>query len=70
MENIQSHIDKNKIDLYDAGISSQRRRYLECELDDLLQYQENHPNEIHDPTKFELFCDAHPEALECRIYEN
>lgn len=70
MESIQAHIDKNKVDLYDAGISSQRRRYLECELDDLLQYQQNHPNETQDPTSFELFCDAHPEALECRIYEN
>ena len=70
MESIQAHIDKNKVDLYDAGISSQRRRYLECELDDLLHYHEKHPNDTHDPTGLELFCDAHPEALECRIYEN
>jgi hypothetical protein len=70
MKTIEDHIDKTSTDLYDPGISSQRRRFLEQELEDLKHYQANHPEDHHDPTPFELFCDQNPEALECRIYDN
>ena len=50
--------------------SSQRRRHLQNELESLKKYKENHPNEDHDPTSLELFCDENPDSLECRIYED
>jgi hypothetical protein len=43
---------------------------LEGELDSLEKYQLNHPDEDHDPTSLELFCDENPDASECRIYED
>jgi hypothetical protein len=70
MENIQKHID------YDRGIvenpmaSSQSRRHAEEELEQLEKYHAKHPDDNHDPTPFELFCDEHPDALECRIYDD
>lgn len=67
---IKDHIQKDSTDLYDPGISSQRRRFLEQELEDLKHYQANHPEDDHDPTPFELYCDRNPDALECRIYES
>jgi hypothetical protein len=70
MRTIEDHIEKTSKELYDPGISSQRRRFLEQELEDLKHYQTNHPEDHHDPTPFELFCDQNPEALECRIYDN
>jgi hypothetical protein len=66
---LQQHINDDKNELDDPNTNSQRRRHLESELDLLEQYQSNHPDEDHDPTGFELYCDANPEALECRIYE-
>lgn len=70
MENIQKHIeyDQNKIE--DPMISSQSRRHYEEELEQLEKYHERHPEDEHDPTPLELYCDANPNALECRIYED
>jgi hypothetical protein len=70
MRTIEDHIEKTSTELYEPGISSQRRRFLEQELEDLQTYQLNHPGDHHDPTPLELFCDQNPDALECRIYEN
>lgn len=70
MKTIDDHIQSDAADLYDPGISSQRRRFLEQELEDLKSYKENHPEETHDPTPLELYCDKNPDALECRIYDN
>lgn len=70
MENkLQNHIEKNKKELDNPEISSQRRRHLESELGDLEVYQKNHPTETKDPTPLELFCELNPDSLECRIYE-
>lgn len=69
MRTIEERIEKTSTELYEPGISSQRRRFLEQELEDLQIYQSNHPGDHHDPTPLELFCDQNPEALECRIYE-
>jgi len=49
-------------------ISPQARRHAEEELEALKTYKENHPNDDHDPTPLELYCDANPSALECKIY--
>lgn len=70
MENIENHIEKDKEILQDPRISPQQRRHIEGELQELETYHEKHPEDHHDPTPLELYCDANPEADECRIYEN
>ena len=70
MQNINQHIQKDKDELSDPTISSQRRRHIEDELKQLESYKDNHPNDDHDPTALELYCDANPDALECRVYED
>ena len=70
MENIQQHIQKDKEILEDPTISPQQRRHIEEELDQLQVYQERHPEDDHDPTALELYCDTHPDASECRVYDD
>jgi CP12 domain len=67
---IQQHINDDRDELDNPEINSQRRRHIEGELDALEQYQANHPDEDRDPSPLELFCDMHPDALECRVYED
>lgn len=67
---LSQHINDDRNELDDPNVSAQRRRHLEGELEDLQSYKENHPDDDHDPTGFELYCDANPNALECRIYED
>jgi hypothetical protein len=70
MENISDHIQLDKKILEDPMTSPQQRRHVEEELKDLEAYHERHPEDSHDPTSLELFCDLNPDALECRIYED
>lgn len=70
MENIDAHIAKDKALLDDPLISAQSRRHTEEELEALEAYKINHPEDSHDPTPLELFCDSNPNALECRIYDD
>jgi hypothetical protein len=70
MENIQKHIDHDKQILDDPMVSSQSRRHVEEELESLQKYQERHPEDDHDPTPLELYCDENPNALECRMYDD
>jgi len=70
MENIQKHIDHDRRIVNDVMASAQSRRHAEEELDSLVRYQERHPENEHDPSPLELYCDENPDALECRIYEN
>ncbi len=67
---IQQHINDDKDLLENGSLSPQMRRHISDELDHLEQYQVNHPDEDHDPTSFEMYCDENPEADECRIYED
>lgn len=67
---IQQHINDDKDQLDDPNTSSQRRRHLESELESLEKYHQNHPQDDHDPTPLELYCDENPSALECRVYED
>jgi len=69
MENIKKHIQSDKDELSDPTISSQRRRHVEDELEQLEAYHARHPEDEHDPTSLELFCDGHPDAVECKQYE-
>ena len=69
-KSLQQHINDDRDELDNPMISAQRRRHIEEELDALEQYQVNHPDEDHDPNALELFCDSHPDAAECKIYED
>lgn len=70
MDTIDNHIEQDKKILEDPTISPQHRRHIEGELGELELYKKNHPNDQHDPTALELFCNSNPNALECRIYED
>jgi hypothetical protein len=70
MDNIDQHIQKDEDLLSDPLISPQSRRHTEEELEALKAYKANHPEDTHDPTALELYCDANPNALECRVYED
>lgn len=67
---ILQHIEDNRNELDKSNISSQRRRHLEDEINSLERYKERHPENDHDPTPLEIYCDEHPDASECRIYED
>lgn len=69
MENIQKHIEHDKKILDDPLSSSQSRRHVEEELESLQRYHESHPEDDHDPTPLELYCNDNPNASECKIYE-
>lgn len=66
---LQQHIDDDRNELDNITTNAQRRRHLKDELKDLESYQKNHPEETRDPSPLELFCDSHPNSLECKIYE-
>ena len=70
MDNIDQHIAKDKEILDNPQTSPQARRHTEEELDALEAYKLNHPDDDHDPTALELYCDTHPDASECRVYED
>ena len=70
MDTIDQHIQKDIEILNDPRISPQSKRHTEEELVALETYKANHPEDSHDPTALELYCDANPEALECRVYED
>lgn len=70
MKSIDQHISKDIEILNDPTISAQSRRHTEEELISLESYKANHPEDSHDPTALELYCDANPESLECRVYED
>jgi CP12 domain len=70
MDNIDQHIQKDVELLNDPTISPQARRHTEEELEALKVYKEHHPGDDHDPTALELYCDTHPDAAECKIYDD
>lgn len=70
MDNIDQHIKRDEDILSDPTISPQARRHAEEELEALKSYKINHPEDTHDPTALELYCDMNPDAPECRIYED
>ena len=70
MENIEQHIEADKKILDDPQISPQARRHTEEELAALKAYAEKHPEDHHDPTSLELYCDANPSAPECLVYDD
>jgi len=70
MDTIDQHIQRDIDILNDPTISPQSRRHTEEELVALETYKANHPEDSHDPTTLELYCELNPNARECRIYED
>ena len=70
MESIEQHIEKDKELLQDPTLSPQMRRHTADELQHLEKFHDAHPEDHHDPTAFEMYCDENPDADECKIYEN
>jgi hypothetical protein len=69
MENIQKHIQHDKSILDDPQTSPQARRHTEEELESLKRYAQNHPQDDHDPSALELYCNDNPFALECKSFD-
>lgn len=69
MSTIEDHINKDKKILDDPMVSSQARRHAEEELEQLERYHERHPEDSHDPSPLELYCDDNPSASECKVFD-
>lgn len=67
---IDQHINQDLQELDDPFTNGNRRRHLEDELDQLERYKTSHPEDDHDPTGLELYCNDNPNALECRVYDD
>jgi len=70
MDSIEQHIEKDKEILANPTTSPQQRRHIEGELEELEAYAERHPEDHHDPTSLELYCDNNPSAPECLVYDD
>ncbi len=70
MESIEKHIEADKEELANPQLSPQRRRHIEGELEELEAYAERHPEDHHDPSSLELYCDNNPSAPECLVYDD
>lgn len=69
MNNIDNHIEQDRKILDNPTTSPQQRRHVEDELESLKSYKAKHPDNDHDPTPLELFCNENPDASECRVYD-
>ena len=72
MKSIDEHIKKDQSEIESARATGDEAkvRHLTTELQSLEEYKEHNPEDKHDPTSLELYCDANPEADECRVYDD
>jgi len=72
MKSIDDQIQKDRVDIEEARAAGDlaKVRHLEDELKNLEEYKEHHPEDSHDPTPLEVFCDLNPEAPECLVYDD
>jgi len=72
MKSIEEHIEKDKLEIEAARAEGNegKVRHLEKELQGLEEYRQHHPDDDHDPTPLEVFCDLNPEAPECKVYDD
>ena len=72
MKSIDEHIEKDQTEIEAARASGDEAkvRHLTTELQSLEEYKEHNPEDKHDPTSLELYCDANPDAEECRVYDD
>ncbi|MEB3184979.1 MAG: CP12 domain-containing protein [Cyanobacteriota bacterium] len=72
MNTIDEHIHKDLSEIEAARASGDmaKVRHLEQELAGLKEYKEHHPEDSHDPSPLEVYCDMNPDAPECRVYDD
>ncbi|MEO1004101.1 MAG: CP12 domain-containing protein [Cyanobacteria bacterium J06638_7] len=72
MNSIDDHIqkDKSEIEAARAAGDQGKVRHLEEELEGLQTYKSQHPEDNHDPSSLEVYCEMNPEAPECRVYDD
>lgn len=72
MNTIDDHIqkDQSEIEAARAAGDAGKVRHLENELKALQEFKAHHPEDSHDPSPLEVFCDLNPEAPECRVYDD
>jgi hypothetical protein len=72
MKSIDDHIQKDQVEIEAAKAEGNlgKVRHLEEELKGLKEYKEHHPEDSHDPSPLEVYCDLNPEAPECRVYDD
>jgi hypothetical protein len=72
MKTIDDHIEKDRVEIESTKAEGNlgKVRHLEQELKSLEEYKTLHPEDSHDPTPLEVFCDLNPEAPECRVYDD
>ena len=72
MKSIDEHIkkDQSEIEAARAAGDQAKVRHLTDELHSLEEYKEHNPEDKHAPTSLELYCDANPDADECRVYDD
>ena len=72
MKSIDDHIEKDKVEIESARAEGNQGkvRHLEEELQGLKEYKDHHPEDDHDPSPLEVYCDLNPEAPECRVYDD
>ncbi|MFM7268167.1 MAG: Calvin cycle protein CP12 [Cyanobium sp.] len=72
MKTIDEHIQKDKLEIEAAKAEGNdgKVRHLEQELKGLEEFKSHHPEDDHDPTPLEVFCDLNPEAAECKVYDD
>ncbi len=72
MNNIDEHIQKDETEMEAAKAAGNlgKARHLEDELKGLQEYKAHHPEDSHDPSPLEVYCELNPEAPECRVYDD
>ena len=72
MKSIDEHIQKDQTEIAAAKAAGDdaKVRHFTDELKSLEVYKEHNPDDKHDPTPLELYCDANPDADECRVYDD
>ncbi len=66
---LQQNINDDKEELDNVDLNPQRRRHIVSELDQLEQYQLDHPVKDHVPKSVELFFDLNPDEPECKVFD-
>lgn len=72
MKSIDEHIAKDESEIKSAKAEGNQAmvRHLEGELKELKEFKEHHPEDDHDPTSLEMYCENNPDAAECRVYDD
>jgi hypothetical protein len=69
---VPEHIQKDQEEFLKAlaDHNDGKVRHLTEELQWLLDHKKQFPNDSHDPTPLELFCEQNPDEPECLVYDD